>query len=242
MLEVARVRGEVDKDLSASSSASWKLTPEVVLDVPDPGVAGAASGRGLLALLGLLELAEDLGVGLVHNVRQDVEPPPVRHPEGDHGRAYVGGGADDPVQHRNDHVVPLHREPLLAEERLVKELLEGVYPRESLEKPLRVLTLHSLVEAARLDGLAQPEPLLRVVDVPEIVSRCVAVDPAQLLGSLPGVGCTLGDGSAYDKRGQGLEVLVRYSVEGRVERRVSGRLAPERVELRGPMPESLLCA
>ena len=40
-----------------------------------------------------------------------------------------------------------------------------------------------LVEAARLDGLAQPEPLLRVVDVPEIVSRCVAVDPAQLLGS-----------------------------------------------------------
>ena len=37
------------------------------------------------------------------------------------------------------------------------------------------------------------------------------------------------------------EVLVRYSVEGRVERRVSGRLAPERVELRGPMPESLMC-
>src|SRR5215210_2937957 len=239
VLEVARVRGQVDKDLLIGLLFFELETPdaEVVLDVPDPGVAGAARGRGLLALLGLLELAEDLGVRLVHNVRQDVEPPPVRHPEGDYGRAYVGGGADDPVQHRNYHVVPLAREPLLPEERLVEELLEGVYSREPLEEPLRVLSFHSLVEAARLDGLAQPEPLLRVVDVPEVITGRVAVDPAQLVDGLSGVECTLGDGAADDKRGQSLEVLVRYPVEGRVERRVPWRLAPERVELRGPMPE-----
>ena len=134
VLEVARVRGEVDKDLLVGLLLAELEAPdaEVVLDVPDPGVAGAARGRGLLALLGLLELAEDLGVRLVHHVRQDVEPPPVRHAQGDHGRADVGGGTDDPVKHRNDHVVPLDREPLLAEERLVEELLEGVYPREPL--------------------------------------------------------------------------------------------------------------
>ena len=211
--------------------------PRWYLTSPTHGVAGAARGRRLLALLGLLELAEDLGVRLVHHVRQDVEPTPVRHAKGDHGRADVGGGADDPVQHRDDHVVPFDGEPLLAEERLVEELLEGIYPGEPLEKPLRTLSIRPLVEAARLDGLAQPEPLLGVVDVPEIVPRGVAVDPAQLLGGLPGVGCALGDGSADDERGQGLQILVRYPVEGRIQRRVSRRLAPERVELRGPMPE-----
>ena len=137
MLEVARVRGEVDKDLLVSLLLLELEPPdaEVVLDVPYPGGAGAARCRGLLALLGLLELAEYLGVRLVHYVRQDVEPPPVRHAKGYHGRAEVGSGTDDPVKHRNDHVVPFDREPLLAEERLVEEFLEGVYPREPLEEP-----------------------------------------------------------------------------------------------------------
>src|SRR5215203_2735565 len=157
------------------------------------------------------------------------EPPPVRHAKGDHGRADVSGRTDDPVQHRNDHVVPFDREPLLAEERLVEEFLKGVYPCEPLEEPLRALSLQPLVEAARLDGLSQPEPLLGVVDVPEIVPCGIAVDPTQLFGSLPGVGRTLGDRSADDERGQGLEVLVSYPVEGRIERRVPWRLATERI-------------
>src|SRR5215210_28993 len=239
VLEVARVRGEVDKDLLVGLLVRELEAPdaEMVLDVPDPSVAEAARGRRLLALFGLLELAEDLGVRLVHHVRKDVEPPPVCHAQSNHGRADVGGGADDPVQHRDDHVVPFDREPLLAEERLMEELLEGVHHGEPLEEPLRVFSFHPLVEAARLYGLAQPEPLLRVVDVPEVVSGRVAVDLAQLVDGLPGVGGTLGDGPADNERGQGLEVLIRYPVEGRIERRVPWWLAPERVELRGPMPE-----
>src|SRR5215218_4636076 len=73
--------------------------------------------------------------------------------------------------------------------------------------------------------------------MPEVVSGGVAVDPTQLVDGLPGVGRALGNRPADDERGQGLEVLVRYPVEGRVECRVTRRLAPERVEPRGPMPE-----
>ena len=119
----------------------------------------------------------------------------------------------------------------------MQELLEGVHPGQALEQALRVLTLHPLGEAARLDRLPQPEPLLGVVDVPEVVAGGVAVDLAQLVDGLPGGGGALGYWAADDESGQRLQVLVGDPVEGRVERRVPRRLAPERVEPRGPVPE-----
>ena len=116
-------------ELAERAQLSLAATSELVNDLsnlgylarrPDPADGRAklidlnARGRGLLAPLGLLELAEDLGVRLVHHVREDVEPPPVRHTKDDHGRADVCRGADDSVQHRDDHVVPFDGEPLLA--------------------------------------------------------------------------------------------------------------------------------
>ena len=139
MLEVARVRGEVDKDLLVGlllfelevPDAAWYLTPSTQAS---PGLLAAEDCSPFSGCWNSPKILERL----VHHVRQDVEPPPVGHAQGDHGRADVGGGADDPVKHRDDHVVPLDGEPLLAEERLVEELLEGVYPRESLQKLLRL--------------------------------------------------------------------------------------------------------
>src|SRR3712207_7177531 len=45
-----------------------------------------------------LELAEDLAVGLADDVRQDVEPPAVRHTDAHLREARVGGGLTDLVQ------------------------------------------------------------------------------------------------------------------------------------------------
>ena len=100
-------------------------------------------------------------------------------------RGYRRRRRADQVEHRHDHVVALDGEPLLAEKRLVQELLEGVYARQAHEQPLGVLALH-LAEAPGLDGLPQPEPLVRVVDVAEVVAGGVAVEAPQLLHGLPG--------------------------------------------------------
>src|SRR3712207_3557051 len=112
----------------------------------------------------------------------------VGHAEHHLGRPGLRRPAGEQVEHRHDHIVALDGEPLLAEKRLVEELLEGVYAREAHEQPLGGLSLHALVEAPGLDGLPEPEPLVGVVDVAEVVAGRVAVELAELVDGLSGGG------------------------------------------------------
>ncbi len=239
VLQVARVRRQVDEHRLVGRLVG-KLEAadaQVVLHVPDPGRARAlGDGRGL-ALVRLLELVEDLGVRLVQDVRQHVQAPAVGHAEGDLGGADVGGGTDQAVQHGHDHVVALDGETLLAEERPVQVLLERVDPGEPEQEPLGALTFELLGQTLGLNGLAQPEALLGVVDVPEVVAGRVAVDAPELFGGLQGRRGALGDRTADDEGRQRLEVPIGDPVEARVEGGVAGRLAAQRVEPRGPVAE-----
>src|SRR5829696_6791388 len=101
--------------------------------------------------------------------------------------------ADERVEHRHNHVVALDRETLLAQKRLVEEFLEGIDPGQLLEEPYGLIVPHLPAEALGLDGLSEPESLLRVVDVAEVVARSLAVDATQLLHGLPGGGRSFPD-------------------------------------------------
>ncbi len=170
-------------------------------------------------------------------MRQHVQPAPVRHPDDHLGGARVGRRTREAVEHRHYHVHALDAEALLPEERPVEELLERVDARKAHEQALGRLVLVAAVEAPGLDGLPEPEPLLRIGHVAEVVAGGVAVDVPELLDGLPSVVRALGDGPADDQGRQGLQVLVLNPVERRVERRVAGGLAPQRVELRGHVAE-----
>src|SRR3712207_1541747 len=213
----------------------------MVLHVPDPAYARALGDRGRLAPVRLLELAADLGVGLVEDVREHIEPSPVRHPQDDFGRPLLGGEAGEQPQHRHYHVHAFDREPLLPQKGLVEELLEGVYPRQVLEEPYGLVSLQNAVEALRLDSVPEPEALFRRVDVAEVVAGGLAVEAPELIHRLPRRVRALRDrpyaGSVDYARRQGFELLLCQVVEARVERRIAGRFAPERVESSCPVPE-----
>ena len=135
-LEVARVRGERDVDLSALRRAP-ALCAEVVLDVAGPAL-GVRAHRLDHPLA--FELTEDRLVRAPDDVREHVEPAAVRHPEHDLVRAGVRSEMNRLVEHRYEHVEPLDRELLLSEERLSQVGLQPLdlrQPRRAVRAPRR---------------------------------------------------------------------------------------------------------
>ena len=121
-LEVARVGREHDRGLPGAGGAAPDGA-EVVLDVSARSLRGR--GDGLDRPLAL-ELAQDLLVGAVDDVREDVEPAPVRHADHDLVRARFGSELDGLVEHRHEHVEALDRELLLPEEGAPQVVLEAL--------------------------------------------------------------------------------------------------------------------
>ena len=172
--EVAGVGRERHRDLAGRRLAR-ALGAEVVLDV-----AGAALrvGRDGLERALALELAEDRLVGTAEHVREHVQAPAVRHAEHDLVSAFLRGEPDRLVEHRDHHVEPLDRELLLAEERPAQVALEALDLGQALEQPALVVRVERVVVAARLDHRPQPDALLVVGDVLDLVGARAAVDLA----------------------------------------------------------------
>ena len=145
---------------------------EVILHVAGPAVVDAhrAFGGDEVFVGREVELGEDGGVGLAEDVRQDVEPPAMRHAEQDFLRAGLGGVADQLVEHRHEHVRPLDREALLAGEGGVQEMLEALDCAQPLEQVALLVGVQRLPVRAGLDGLVQPVALLVVLHVVEVVA------------------------------------------------------------------------
>ena len=173
-LEVARVRRERDRDLAGRRLAR-ALGAEVVLDV-----AGAALGVGRdgLERALALELAQDRLVGAAEHMREHVQPAAMRHAEHDLVAALLRGEPDRLVEHRDHHVEPLDRELLLAEEGPAQVALEAFDLGQALEQAALVVRVERLVVAPRLDHRPQPDALLVVGDVLELVGAGAAVDLA----------------------------------------------------------------
>ena len=229
-LEVARIGGERDGDL-ARLRRPRALSAVVVLDV---SASPLRIGGDRLARPLALELAQDLLVRDADHVGKDVQPAAVRHPDDDLVRAGVGGEVDRLVEHRYEDVEPLDRELLLAEERPVEELLEAFRLDEPLEQLLLLIRRERRAVVTGLDRLPQPDALLVVRDVLDLVGHRSAIGLAQVRKDL-GERVT-GDMDAQD-RGRDLLHHVQGEAEAlRLEGGIPDGLGAEGVEMRGEMP------
>ena len=95
--------------------------------------------------------------------------------------------------------------------------------------------IHRRQEAARFRGVAQPLALLGHEDVRVVEAGRRAVDAAQLLDGLEGVGRGFRGRAADERRRQRPQVVVGDAVRARRQRRVAGRRRAERVDARGQM-------
>ena len=171
-LEVARVRGERDRDLAGARAARRRRAPRWYFTSPVPPSGSETTASIVRSPSNSRRIVL---VGAAERVREHVEPAAVRHPEHDLVRAGLGGELDRLVEHRHEHVEALDRELLLAEERALEVPLEALDLGEALEQRPLLLGRERLAVAARLDRLAQPDALLVVGDVLDLVGDRPAV-------------------------------------------------------------------
>ena len=134
-LEVARVGGQLDRDVLAGAGHELAALAEVVLHV-----ARALHRVGVdLAL----ELLEDLVVALADDVREHVEAAAVGHADDRAVELGVGGRLEDGVEDRDGRLGALEPEPLLADVLRGEELLERLGRVEPLEDVALVVEVGS---------------------------------------------------------------------------------------------------
>ena len=93
-------------------------------------------------------------------------------------------------EHRHQRIGAFDREALLPQIGLVQEALEGFDLGQALEQLLLVLRREVRGVVATLDRLTQPGPLLGDLDLIEVITDTAAVDAAQVVDSLLGIGST----------------------------------------------------
>ena len=118
-------------------------------------------------------------------------------------------------------------------------VLERLHLGQALEQPSPCLRLRRLAVRARLDVLAQPDPLLVVRDVLDLVGDRAGVGLAQLRERV-GEGLA-GHGHSEDRSRDAAHQLVVEAHGGGLERGVADRLGSERVEARGEVAVHALC-
>ncbi len=174
-LEMARIRCKRDGDLARGGRPD-STGAEVVLDV-----AGAAFLRrdDRLDRPLAFELPDDRVVAQAECVGEDAQSAAMRH--ADHGLVspVLGCELDRLVEHRHENVETLDRELLLAQEGAPEVLLERLDTRELAEQCCLLLGRERRPVAPRLDRLAQPDALLVVRDVLDLVGNRPAVRVAQ---------------------------------------------------------------
>src|SRR5690606_27492089 len=168
-LEVRGVRRDVDGNLLAAHRGEGALGAEVVLDV-----AGALHR---LRVLGALELAEDLTVGLARDVGEHVETTAVGHADRDLVEASLGGALQDLVEQRDGRLAALEAEALLADVLRLQEGLEGLRLVE-LAEDAELLVVRGL-HIRLLEALLEPGALLRILDVHVLDTDRAAAGVAQ---------------------------------------------------------------
>ena len=130
-----------------------------------------------------LELLEDLAVRLAHDVREHVEPAPVRHPEHGLVQPLLGGLGEHGVEQRYQRLGALQREPALADELRLQEHLERLGDVQPGQDPDLLVVLGPGVRPLH-PGL-DPGPLLRVLDVHVLDADGAAVGVPQHAQDLP---------------------------------------------------------
>ena len=137
------------------------------------------------------------------------------------------------VEHRDHHVEPLDGELLLAEEGAPQVALHPLDLAEAAEQPHALLARELPAVAARLDRLPQPDALLVVGDVLDLVRDRAGVRLAQ---PRQRVGERLALDVEAEERGGDARLQLRRQLRDQplgLEGGIAGRLRAERVEMRG---------
>jgi len=223
-LKVARVGGELDRDVRSRTADILTLDAEVVLDV-----TGALHRRRVEMAL---EFREDGLVVLAHDVRQHIESSTVRHSH--HGRIepVVGSMAENFVKDRNGRLGAFDTEPLGTDVLRGEELFKRLCCVQTFEDA--VLFVFGRLLVAILDTLLDPLLLFRALNMhvldadgaavritqhAEQVTEAHLVDPAHTVGEELAV-----------------EVPDREPVRGRIELARHVRLFPPQwVKVRNAM-------
>ena len=225
VLEVAGVGGEGHGHAAPLLGDVGARRPVVVLHV-----AGAARGGGRVhrecALA--LELGQDRLVRPLDRMRQHVQAPAVGHAHHHLAGPVLRGQLDRLVEHRHQRVETFDRELLLAQERLVQIALERLHLGQARQQAAPVLAVERLAVGAGLHGLPQPDPLLVVGDVLQLVGDRARVGVAQ---AREGVGEGVArHRHAEHRRRDAAHQFVGEADRGRVERGIAERGRAQRVE------------
>ena len=131
-----------------------------------------------------LELREDRGVGLAHEVGEHVEPAAMGHADDDLVQAELAAALEDLLQRRDQRFAAVEAEALGAGVFLVEEPLEHLGRGQPLQdRPLAHVGEAGLVVAA-LDALLDPGLLGRILDVHVLDADLAAIGLAHDLHDL----------------------------------------------------------
>ena len=173
---------------------------------------------------GVFELAQNIAVKFVQDVRHHVETAAMSHPNQDGFDRESGGLQNHLVQNRDEHVYPFDGKPLFPDKRFVQKLLKHLHFDEPLEQPNGVVAVgvERLAEAAGFGRFAQPCPLLRVAQVVVVVADAAAVHLAQAGDGFVGVGGRVCQWPAHGAGGQVAQVRFGQPVRLQFERWLGG--------------------
>jgi hypothetical protein len=173
--KVAGIAGHRQVHLAAGEVVLARI-PAVVLHV------AAAIGKAFFPVV--LEFREDLLVGLVHHVVEDVQSAAVGHAHHALFNADRRGRLEHHVDRRDRALAPLEAEPLLARVPLLDEPLKSLRTDELLKHLQALLTRQRNLALVLLEVLEEPAALFRIGDVRELQADRPAVGLLQPLDKL----------------------------------------------------------
>ncbi len=122
-----------------------------------------------------LEFGEDRGERLAEEIRKDIEPAAVRHPDDELLHAELAATLDDLFERRDKRFGALDPEPLRARIALVQKALEGFRHSQALEDGALALGGEVGLVAGSFDSFLDPRLLGRVLDVHVFDADMVAI-------------------------------------------------------------------
>src|SRR5262249_50652066 len=137
------------------------------------------------------------------------------------------------VEHRYHYVETLDRELLLTEERTAEVLLERLDARERREQLLALFVRERMAVLARFDRLTEPDALLVLRDVLDLVGARAAIGLAQPRQRV-GERLARDVQAEHGRRDARLQLRRQLRDQAlRLERRIARRLGAEGIEMRG---------
>src|SRR4051812_33696794 len=121
------------------------------------------------------ELLEERLIGLIENVRENVQSPTMRHPDHDGARPGMRPALDRLVHHRDQRVDTFDREALDVHEREPEESLEAVDLRQSMENAPLFVGRQRRGDLPLLDRATKPVALSLFLEMIELETDRAAV-------------------------------------------------------------------